>query len=227
MKAELVLALDVDSASQASYFVNRLYPKIKLFKIGPRLFIAAGPGIIKFIRKKRAGVFLDLKFHDIPNTVAEAVRQAVRLGVRMLTLHISGGSDMLEAAVRACKDEAARLKVKRPFLIGVTVLTSRKTRPGNVLKLARAGLAAGLDGVVCSPREAKLLRSKLGGKFLIITPGIRSMHALKADQKRTATAEEAVKAGSNYLVVGRPILCAERPEEEAAVLVAACRENQS
>jgi len=225
LKAELVLALDVDSISRARYFVNKLYPKIKMFKVGPRLFITAGPDVIRFIRGKKAEVFLDLKLHDIPHTVAEAVRQAVRLKVRMLTLHISGGSQMLEAAVKASKDEAAKLKVKRPFLIGVTVLTSQKAEPKSVLKLAKAGIAAGLDGVVCSAREVKLLRKQLGRKFLIVTPGIRAQHAPKIDQKRTATAEEAVKAGSNYLVIGRPILSAADPLREASALIAACRKN--
>lgn len=211
-QAQFILALDVDTLNKAKYFINRAYPKIRIFKVGPQLFTGVGPEIIEVIRKKRADTFLDLKFFDIPNTVSNAVRQAVRLGVRMLTLHISGGEEMLKAAVRAVKEEANRMKTKRPSLIGVTVLTSQKASQKKVLKLAKAGLACGLDGVVCSVQEAKLLRGKIRKRFLIVTPGIRPVKLARDDQKRTATIKEAVAAGSDFLVIGRPILKAGDPQ---------------
>jgi orotidine-5'-phosphate decarboxylase len=208
---QLILALDVDSFAKAKYFVNKLYPKIKIFKVGIQLFAHSGPKIVEYINKKGAQVFLDLKFFDIPNSVANAVRQAVRLKVKMLTLHILGGQDMLKQALKAAKEEASRLKVERPLLIGVTVLTSKETASGDVLSLAKIGIKRGLDGVVCSVREASLLRKEIKKKFIIITPGIRPKGASSYDQKRTATVEEAIKAGSDFLVIGRPILEAKEP----------------
>lgn len=210
-KAQIVLALDVDNFKKAAYFVNKLFPEIKIFKVGLQLFTSSGPKVIDFINRKGAGVFLDLKLFDIPNTVAQAVRMAVRLKVRMLTLHISGGSAMLEAAVDAARDEAGKLKLKRPLLIGVTVLTSQAASPATILKLTKSGLESGLDGVVCSAREAAFLKKSIHKKFYIITPGIRPNTAAKHDQKRTATVAQAVKAGSDFLVMGRPILEAEDP----------------
>jgi len=210
-KAKIILALDVDSFSEAKHFVNKLYPRIKIFKVGPQLFTLCGPKAAEFINKKGAGVFLDLKFFDIPNTVACAVRSAVRLKVKMLTLHISGGREMLKAAVDSAKKESRRLKIKRPLMIGVTVLTSKETKPGEVLRLARMGLDCGLDGAVCSAQEAGLLRKNLGNKFIIVTPGIRPKTGDVHDQKRIAAAGAAIKAGSNFLVVGRPILEAKDP----------------
>jgi len=211
MKSEVILALDVDSLKKARYFVNKLYPKIKIFKVGSHLFTALGPKIIEMINKKGAQVFLDLKFFDIPNTVAQAVRSAIRHKVKMLTLHILGDKEMVKAAVDAAKDEARRLKVKKPLLIGVTVLTSKEANSSDVLTLAKMGIEFGLDGVVCSAREAKFLRDNIKKKFVIVTPGIRPQGTGVNDQKRTATAREAQEAGSNFLVIGRPILEAENP----------------
>lgn len=210
-RLKIILALDVGTQKEARYFVNKLYPEIRIFKVGPQLFTLCGPEIIGYINKKGAGVFLDLKFFDIPNTVANAVRSAVRQRVKMLTLHISGGEEMLRVAQAAAKDEASRLKLKRPLLIGVTVLTSKKANPNSVLRLAKIGLQSGLDGVVCSAREAGLLRRKLGKKLLIVTPGIRLDKSVTDDQKRVATAKQAIEAGANYIVVGRPILEAQDP----------------
>lgn len=211
LATKIILALDVDTLREAKYFVNKLYPEIKIFKVGAQLFTAAGPQIVEFINKKRAKVFLDLKFFDIPNTVANAVRQAVRMRVAMLTLHILGEEEMLKRAVKAAKEEANLLKLKRPLLIGVTILTSKETNSRDVLTLARIGLDCGLDGLVCSAREAALLRKELKKKFLIVTPGIRPAGIAAEDQKRTATVEEALQAGSNFLVIGRPILKAKDP----------------
>lgn len=213
--ANIILALDVDSIKKAKYFVNLLYPQIKIFKIGLQLFTLAGPDMIGFIRKKGAGVFLDLKFFDIPNTVANAVRQAVRFRVKMLTVHILGDEEMLKAAVNACRDEAKRIRVKAPLLIGVTVLTSQKAMASEVFTLAKLGLNCGLDGVVCSAQEAAVLRKRIKRDFIIVTPGIRPFRKASDDQKRVATVGEAVKAGSNFLVIGRPILEARDPKAAA------------
>lgn len=207
----LILALDVDNVSAAKQLVNSLYPKIKIFKIGSQLFTLTGPKIVEFINKKGGQAFLDLKFFDIPNTVANAVRAAVRLKVKMLTLHISGGKEMLEAAVLAAEAEAKKVNLARPLLIGVTILTSKAARPKDVLALAKTGIESGLDGIVCSANEADLLRRKIKKDFLIITPGIRMNSSAADDQKRTATVKQAVKAGSDFLVIGRPILKADNP----------------
>ncbi len=211
----LILALDVDTIEKAKYFINKLYPKIKLFKIGPVLFTAYGPKLIGLFHNKGTEVFLDLKFYDIPNTVAAAVRQAVRLKVKMLTLHISGGEEMLKAAVKAADEESARLRTKRPLLIGVTILTSQKARQQDVLKLAKTGIACGLDGVVCSAQEALLLRKNIRKKFVIVTPGIRPASVSLGDQKRAVTPRQALESGSDYLVVGRPVLNAADPGKVA------------
>lgn len=207
----IILALDVDNFSKAKHFVNLLYPKIKIFKVGLQLFIACGPKIIEFIQKKGGQVFLDLKFFDIPNTVANATRQAVRLKVKMLTLHISAGEEMLKAAANAVREESSRLKIKAPLLLGVTVLTSQRAGSDEVLEAARLGLSCGLDGIICSAQEVKNLRSKIKKKFIIVTPGIRPDKTVRDDQKRTATIAEALQAGSDFLVIGRPILEAKNP----------------
>lgn len=212
MKPEIILALDVDSLERAEYFVSKLYPEIKIFKVGIQLFTACGPKIVEAIRLKGAGVFLDLKFFDIPHTVSQAVRAATRMQVKMLTLHILGDEEMLKLAIEARDDEARKLNLKRPLLIGVTVLTSKETTSSDVLTLARIGIESGLDGVVCSVKEAALLRREIKKPFVIVTPGIRAQGISKDDQKRTATVDEAIKAGSDFLVIGRPILEAGDPK---------------
>jgi orotidine-5'-phosphate decarboxylase len=209
--SQIILALDVNTLEEAESFVDKLYPKIKIFKVGSHLFTAYGPKIIELLHKRGAEVFLDLKYFDIPNTVAGAVAAAVKLKVKMLTLHISGGQEMLEAAVESAKQQAQTLKVARPLLIGVTVLTSQQTKPQEVLTLAKQAIACGLDGVVCSVHEAAALREKIKKDFILVTPGIRPDDSNKDDQKRTATVSEAVNAGSNFLVIGRPILKADDP----------------
>lgn len=215
MKPSLIVALDVDSFTKAKKLVDALYPVVKIFKVGSQLFTLAGPKIVEYIKKKKAEVFLDLKFHDIPNTIANAVRSAVSLEAKMLTLHASGGDEMLRAAVKAAAEESSRLKVKRPLLIGVTVLTSQDARPDDVLGLARKAIDRGLDGVVCSVREAADVRQACGSGFIIVTPGIRPDSAAKDDQKRTATVCEAIAAGSDFIVVGRPIVEAADPLKAA------------
>jgi len=216
---QIILALDVDGFNRAKYFINKLYPKIKIFKVGIQLFTACGLKVIKLIQQKGGEVFLDLKFFDIPHTVANAVRQAVRLKVKMLTLHILGDEEMLKAAISAAKEESRRLKLRRPLLIGVTVLTSKEANASDVLTLAKIGIESGLDGIVCSAREAAFLRKEIKRKFIIVTPGIRQNQAASNDQKRTATVKEAIKAGSNFLVIGRPILEARDPQRAVEELL--------
>jgi orotidine-5'-phosphate decarboxylase len=214
MKQKFILALDVESLSRAQFCLQRLSPEVAFYKIGPVLFTAYGPRIVELVRKKGAQVFLDLKFHDIPNTVAGAVRQAVRLRVAMLTLHTVGGKEMLQVAAQAAAEEAKKNRIKKPLLLGVTVLTSDKAvKDTRATVVARARLArqAGLDGVVCSVHEAAAVRKACGRKFIIVTPGIRPAGAEAGDQKRVATAKTAFAAGANYIVVGRPILEAENP----------------
>ncbi len=219
LKTKLILALDVGDFNQAKYFINKLYPKIKIFKVGCQLFTSCGPKIIEFIRKKGGEVFLDLKFFDIPNTVANAVRAATHHRVKMLTLHILGDEEMIKAAVKAAQQESKKLKIKRPLLIGVTVLTSKEADSSDVLTLAKIGIECGLDGIVCSAQEAKFLRQKIKKKFIMLTPGIRPRSICGDDQKRTTTANEAIRAGSNFLVVGRPILKANDPLKALKELV--------
>jgi len=208
---EIILALDVNTLEEAEKFVDKLYPKIKFFKVGSHLFTAYGPKIIELLHKKGAEVFLDLKYFDIPNTVAQAVAAAVRLKVKMLTLHISGGQEMLKAAVESAKEQSRVLKNPPSLLIGVTVLTSQKTNPREVLKLAKQAIACGLDGVVCSAQEGIILRRKIKNNFIMVTPGIRPDEFERDDQKRITTVSQAVKAGSDFLVIGRPILKADYP----------------
>jgi orotidine-5'-phosphate decarboxylase len=219
----LILALDVDSAKIAHNFIDLLFPQIKIFKVGLQLFTLAGPAIIKYIEEKGAEVFLDLKFFDIPHTVALAVREAVRLKTKMLTIHISGGDAMLQTSVQAAQEEAHSSAIKRPLLIGVTVLTSQEADAEEVLKLAKKGLWCGLDGVACSAKEAALLRKEIKKPFIIVTPGIRPHKEASDDQKRTATVREAIEAGSDFLVIGRPILQADDPLLAAQEIMSECQ----
>jgi len=215
LKEKLIVALDVDTLEKAQNFVDLLLPKVKFFKVGSQLFTACGPEAVKMIGEKGAKVFLDLKFHDIPNTVYSAVASGTSRGaVFMMTLHTLGGLEMLKAAVKGASDKAAELKIKKPYLIGVTVLTSESldvATPEKVLERARLAKDSGLDGVVCAVSEAAMIRKEFGKKFIIVTPGIRPEKSSPDDQKRTSTASDAIKAGSDFLVVGRPILEAKDP----------------
>lgn len=233
---EIILALDVDTLEAAKHFVNLLYPKIKLFKIGSQLFTACGPEAVRVVGDKGGKVFLDLKFHDIPKTVNSAiisgssvsisvlasdatnvekdVKEAVGRPVFMMTVHTKGGQAMLEAAARGAEEVAKKLSITKPFIVGVTRLTSddsKKDTLEEVLRAAELAKKSGLDGVVCSALEAAEVRKACGADFLIVTPGIRSSKDALNDQKRTADVKQAVKAGSNFLVVGRPILEATDP----------------
>ena len=233
MKKELarkiIIALDVKNKEEARKVLESL-PEARVFKVGLELFTAEGPGMIDLVKSYGKEVFLDLKLHDIPNTVAGAVRAAVKHGVSMLTLHTSGGREMMKKAVETARETAEKENKPLPLLLGVTVLTSLKdddlkeigfsagTRE-QVLRLARLATEAGIEGLVCSPQEIDLLRAELGQEIKIITPGIRPAWAEAQDQKRIKTPAEAIKKGADFLVIGRPITQAQPPAEAFARVV--------
>jgi orotidine-5'-phosphate decarboxylase len=212
MKSKLIVALDVDSFDRAAALVRELAGVVDIFKVGSQLFTRVGPPIVEFINERGKQVFLDLKFHDIPNTVANAVASAMALRVSMLTVHACGGSEMLKAVAKICD---------RPTVLAVTVLTSvAGDVEAEVLRYARMAWEYGLEGVIASPREIRLLRQTMREQFLIVTPGIRPSWAETGDQKRVMTPAEAVAAGANYIVVGRPIIAAEKPADAATRILA-------
>lgn len=221
----LVVALDVKSLDEAKAMVDRLIPAVKIFKVGLGLFTLCGPAAVKMVNDKSGKVFLDLKFHDIPNTVASAVKSASDLGVFMLNVHSLGGSEMMRKAAETVKGLS-----ERPLILGVTILTSMDQRAisevgigkgmeEEVLNLAAMAKESGLDGVVASPQETSAIRKKLGKDFIIVTPGVRPSWAAAGDQKRIATPAEAIKAGADYIVVGRPIVEADDPAEAARKII--------
>ncbi|MDP3790486.1 MAG: orotidine-5'-phosphate decarboxylase [Candidatus Omnitrophota bacterium] len=222
----LIVALDVDTSQKALGLVEKLKKDIKTFKIGSELFTSCGPGIVEEVRKKGCGVFLDLKFHDIPNTVEKSAIAATRLGAFIFNVHALGGSEMMKRAGAAVAQEAKKLNINKPKVIAITVLTSMDENSlkkigiddnmeTQVLKLAKLAEGSGLDGVVASPAEVKLIRKNLGKDFLIVTPGVRPSWAAKGDQKRVATPKEAIDNGADFIVVGRPIIEAADPVEAA------------
>lgn len=226
-RQRIILALDVDNTYAAREAVLKLRDHVGLFKIGFELFVAEGPAVVKTVRDLGGKVFLDLKFHDIPNTAAQAARVAVRLGATFFDLHASGGRAMMKAAAEAAGDEAARLGVPLPVSLAVTVLTSLKEEdlrgdlhidrtPGEqAVSLALLAKGSGLGGVVASPMEAADIRKAAGDGFIIVTPGVRPVWAGGDDQQRFATPADAAAWGADYLVVGRPILRAADPVEAA------------
>ncbi len=217
-KNRLVLALDLDSDSEALAVVDELRGSVGMFKVGHQLFTAYGPNIVRRIIAKGEKVFLDLKYHDIPNTVAKASAEAVKLGVSIFNVHALGGLDMMQAAAESARDAADKAGREVPVVLAVTVLTSMdekslrrelkitRSLQREVSHLARLAQRAGMHGVVASPQEIKMLRRSVRGPFLILTPGVRPAWAGKDDQKRIMTPGEAVAAGADYLVVGRPVL---------------------
>jgi len=222
----LIVALDVDGEDKAVTLAEKLKNDVRFFKIGLELFSYCGPGIVGRIKEMGCDVFLDLKFHDIPATVAKAARAVTKLEPFFFNVHALGGLDMMRRSAKAVGEAAERLKIARPRILGVTILTSLdekalgqiglKMRPKEaVLKLARLAMLAGLDGVVASPSETKAIRKELGGDFLIVTPGVRPVWAVANDQKRIATPEAAIKDGADYIVVGRPITESKNPAEAA------------
>ena len=225
-REKLIVALDVPSAHAAKDLVDRLEGSCQWFKVGMELFTACGPPVVKSLTDRGLSVFLDLKFHDIPSTVAGAVRSAAGLGVRMITLHAGGGPAMLEAA-----RDALAGQIDPPQLLAVTVLTSlnaeqlkalgiRRTAAKQVELLAKLGLKAGINGFVCSPEEVAELRGLTGTDGVLVTPGIRPAGAESGDQKRMATPAAALREGASYLVVGRPITQAPEPAAAAATILA-------
>jgi orotidine-5'-phosphate decarboxylase len=228
----ILVALDVDSAAKALALAEALRGTVAGYKIGKQLFTAEGPDVVRALTARGDRVFLDLKFHDIPNTVAGAVRSAMATGAWMVNVHASGGSAMMRAAAQAAHDTAAKTGAARPLVVGVTVLTSMDeaalaevgtTRRvmEQVVHLARLAKGAGLDGVVASPQEIAAIRAACGPDFHIVTPGIRPAgQAGTDDQARTLTPRDAVAAGATYLVIGRPITAAADPRAAAEAIAA-------
>jgi orotidine-5'-phosphate decarboxylase len=237
-KEKLIVALDVDSSERALELVDILRESVGLFKIGMQLFTAAGPDIVRRIIANGGRIFLDLKYHDIPNTVSLAGIEAARLGVSIFNIHASGGMEMMKRTAQAVTETASREGFAKPKVIAVTLLTSLDTSAlaqvgintesdSFVGTLARAAADCGLDGVVASPQEIKLVREAVSRTdFLIVTPGIRSAHDAPDDQRRTLTAADAIRAGADYLVVGRPILGDKDPVGAARRFVAEIAEAQ-
>ena len=226
MQNPIIVALDVPTAEAALRLAGELAPAVAAFKIGSELFTSAGPDLVRRVRDLGAPVFLDLKFHDIPNTVSKAVAAAARLEVQMLTVHTSGGLAMLQAA-----EQAAQAQQPAPLVLGVTVLTSMDAATlgeigvaaeagAQVERLARLAVRAGLRGLVCSPLEVALLRRVLPAAIQLVTPGIRAEGDAVGDQKRTLSAREAIAAGASWLVIGRPICAAPSPRAAAERILA-------
>ena len=233
----MIVALDAPDAEQARALVRQLGDSVGFYKIGKELFTAAGPPIVRELVSAGKKIFLDLKFHDIPNTVAGAVRSAAALGVSMLTVHAAGGERMLQAA-----SEAAAQSEARPTVLAVTVLTSLTDAElqqtgvtggveAQVLRLASLAIEAGCSGLVASAQEAARLRQSLGRSFTLVTPGIRPAGGEVADQARVVTPEAAIRAGADYLVVGRPITQAVDPRQAALAIIGqielACRADRA
>ncbi len=225
-KHKLIVALDVPTLAQAQKLVETLKDTVEYFKVGKELFTSEGPAVVKMVHDQGAKVFLDLKFHDIPNTVAGAVRAAAKLGVWMVNVHASGGAAMMKEAAQAAASSA-----KPPLVIGVTVLTSMNEEGlkeigvagsavgEQVVRLARLAKTSGLSGVVASAQEATMLRRSFGKDFLIVTPGVRPAGAAIGDQKRVLTPKDAIAAGADCLVVGRPITESADPKAAAEAIL--------
>ncbi|MBI3852219.1 MAG: orotidine-5'-phosphate decarboxylase [Verrucomicrobia bacterium] len=234
MQNAIIVALDVPELETALRLADALAPVVGAFKIGSELFTSDGPEIVRRIRGTGADVFLDLKFHDIPNTVAKAVAAATRLDVQMLTVHAGGGLEMMRAAEHSAQQTALQSGRNAPLVLGVTVLTSLESHElsevgldGNVgrqvERLATLAAKAGLRGLVCSPLEITALRQFLPAKMQLVTPGIRTGTEKADDQKRTLSAREAIDAGADWLVIGRPIYAAENPRAAAEKILASLK----
>lgn len=225
---KIIFALDVDNISDIDRWAEMLTNKVGMFKVGKELFTSVGPAAVSAVKQHGGEVFLDLKYHDIPNTVAQAMLAAGRLGVKLTNLHALGGSEMMEKACKAVHAEFG--DTERPRLLAVTILTSstRETLKAvgieypveqMVVRLAKLAKESGMDGVVASPLEIQAIRAACGSDFLIVTPGVRPSFAATDDQKRIMTPSEAVKAGADYLVIGRPIAKAPDPRQAAEMIV--------
>jgi orotidine-5'-phosphate decarboxylase len=223
MTDKIIVALDVGDEESAIALIDKL-ESVTFWKVGLELFTSAGPRILEILKSRQKRIFLDLKFHDIPNTVAGACRSAARYGVDLMTIHATSGTDALKAAKEAVEEGAAQAGVKPSKLIAVTVLTSISSRqlaldlkvpielPEYALDMALMAQEAGLDGAVCSPQEVTQLRQTCGDDFVLVCPGVRPTWAAQGDQKRSLTPAQAIQAGADYLVIGRPITAAAEPE---------------
>jgi orotidine-5'-phosphate decarboxylase len=229
-KDRIIFALDVGRFEEAQRFVRLLRDRVGFFKVGKELFTHAGPKVVDMVQQKGQRTFLDLKFHDIPNTVSKASQASTRLGVAMFNVHAMGGVEMMAAAVEAARSTARELAIHKPIVLGVTVLTSldngalkevgiESPVKEQVERLAKLVRKAGLDGVVASPKEIQLIRKTCGKDFVIVTPGVRPRHAAKNDQRRVMTPREAIQAGADFLVIGRPIQMASDPVEAVERIV--------
>ncbi|MGE0824727.1 MAG: orotidine-5'-phosphate decarboxylase [Candidatus Binatia bacterium] len=230
IKQRLIFALDVASLAEVKEYVTLLKSEVGLFKVGKQLFVHGGPDVVRFIQRKGGEVFLDLKFHDIPRTVANTGIEAARLGVRMFNLHASGSFAMMQHTVDAVDKVSKAENLRRPIILAVTVLTSlnsddlkrigiRSTVENQVARLAQLAQESGVDGVVASPLEIFRIRQVCGKKFALVVPGVRSAGDAWDDQKRVLTPEEAIRAGADYLVVGKPIRDAKDPRAAARQIV--------
>jgi len=239
LKTELIVALDYSTEEAALKTVDELKDVVSIFKVGMELFYSCGPQILDKIHARGCRVFLDLKFHDIPNTVAGAVRSVTRKGVFMLSLQIPGGTEMIRRACETAEQEAAAHNIPRPRMVGITVLTSidqdtlerelgiKGTVKDKVLEWSVLGQKAGLDGVVASPKEILTIRKTCGENYLIVTPGIRPTWAACNDQKRVMTPAEATARGADYIVVGRPITLAQNPKDAAYKIIQEMEEGKN
>jgi len=230
MRERLILALDVDDLERVKALVSLLGSKVGMFKVGKQLFTHAGPQAVKLIQGMGGEVFLDLKFHDIPNTVAKAAIEATRLGVKMFNVHASGSLEMMHLTVREVSRVCRQEGLRRPIMLAVTVLTSLNKsdlqRVGvdgevadQVIRLALLTRQAGMDGVVASPQEVASIRAACGRRFIIVSPGVRPQRAKRNDQRRVMTPEETIRAGADYIVVGRPIMEAKDPMSAAQEII--------
>ncbi|WP_394349574.1 orotidine-5'-phosphate decarboxylase [Propionispora hippei] len=231
----LIVALDVPNMNQVRNLVEKLGDSVSYYKVGMELYYSTGREVIAYLRSLNKDVFLDLKLHDIPNTVAQSLGVLTELGASMLNIHASGGLAMMKAASQAVANKAAQLEVSRPALIAVTVLTSIDAADWanlrhdmsikeHVVHLAKLAQSAGIDGVVASPQEAEAIRAACGERFIIVTPGVRPQGAAINDQSRIATPREALKQGAHHLVIGRPITAAADPRTAALEI---CKEMEA
>ena len=230
MKDKLIVALDYATEQDAMALVNQLDDAVSYYKVGLELFLNTRGSVVDALKAKNKKVFLDLKFHDIPNTVAQAVAWAASLGVDMFTLHSSGGEEMMRKSVETVNEVCERLNVKRPNMVGVTILTSfdeagiakvgyKDNIADTVLNLAGLCKTSGMSGIVCSPHEAAKIKETFGKDFVTVCPGIRPAWAAAGDQKRITTPADAIKIGVDHMVVGRPITKSENPYEAALKII--------
>lgn len=238
MRDRLILALDLDNLERVKNLVRILAGEVGMFKVGKQLFLHSGPLVVKLIHEMGGEVFLDLKFHDIPTTVARAAIEATRLGVKMLNVHASGSLEMMRWTVKEVNRVCRQEKLKRPTMLAVTVLTSlnksdlSKVGVGGevvdqVVRLALLSRQAGIDGVVASPHEVAQIREACGQRFIIVSPGIRPRGKSRDDQSRVMTPAEAIRTGADYIVVGRPIVEAKDPLRGANEIITEMEESAS